>query len=144
MGVSQLMSKVLLSLDLDDNLAKARSLFEQNPIHHILITENKKLVGIITDRDLYQHLSPTIGTRKETYSDTALLQKKLHLIMSRDLVTAPKDITLNQAVLLFDQRHISCLPIVDDNFQAIGIITWRDILKVIARQYKKKQQQNKN
>ena len=132
------MSKSLVTLDLDDDLEKAKSLFDKHNIHHILIIENKELVGIITDRDLHKHLSPNIGTRQESFSDTALLQKKIHLIMSRDLIVAPESITLNEAVLLFHDNHISCLPIVSKNMKPIGIITWRDILKVLAIQYRQR------
>lgn len=139
MSVAKVMSKQLITLELDDDLEKAKTLFEQHNIHHILIVENKELVGIITDRDLHKHLSPAIGTRKETYNDSALLQKKIHLIMSRDLVIAPESITLNEAVLLFHDNHISCLPIVNSNMEPIGIITWRDIIKILAWQYRQKQ-----
>jgi len=132
------MSTQLKTLDLGDDLGKAKTIFENYDFHHILIVNGKELTGIITDRDLHKHLSPRIGTNKETPRDSSLLQKKIHLIMSRNLITATKDTTLNEAVLLFYDNHISCLPIVDDNFHAIGLITWRDIIKVLALQYRHK------
>jgi acetoin utilization protein AcuB len=131
------MSTQLITLDLGDDIGKAKALFDTHKIHHILITHDKELVGVVTDRDVYKHLSPTIGTNKETPRDSSMLQKKLHLIMNRNLVTATEKTTLNEAVLLFYDNHVSCLPVVK-NFQAIGIITWRDILKVIAMQYRQK------
>lgn len=139
MSISTIMSRELITLSIDDNLDKAKAIFDQHKIHHILITHNNELSGVLTDRDLYKHLSPTIGTAKETYKDSALLQKKVHLIMSRNVVTAKEDLSLNEAVLLFYDNHISCLPIVDDKFNLLGIITWRDILKILALQYRKKQ-----
>ncbi|MEW6991130.1 CBS domain-containing protein [Colwelliaceae bacterium 6441] len=132
------MTKQIISLDIDDNLSKAKQVFDANKIHHIMIKNGKELAGIITDRDLYKHLSPAIGTKKETPKDTILLSKKLHLIMSRELVTATENTTLNEAVLLFYDNHISCLPVVNDKFHPIGIITWRDIIKIVALQYRKK------
>jgi len=138
MSLEKVMSRELITLDLDDDLEKAKSLFDQHPIHHILIVNGNELLGIITDRDLYKHLSPDIGTNKETARDSSLLQKKVHLIMSRDLITANKEMSLSEGVLLFHDNHISCLPIVDNNFHLIGIITWRDILKILALQYRLK------
>jgi len=38
----------------------------------------------------------------------------------------------------FHDNHISCLPIVDEDNKPIGIITWRDIIKIIALQYRQK------
>ncbi len=138
MSLANVMSTKLVTLDLGDDLSKAATVFDNNDIHHILIVNGKELTGIITDRDVHKHLSPNIGTNKETPRDTTLLQKKIHLIMSRNLVTATVDTTLNEAVLLFYDNHISCLPIVDEHFQVMGIITWRDIIKVLALQYRQK------
>ena len=137
MGIAKLMSRDLITLELDDDLSKAKAIFDTTNIHHILITDSGTLVGIITDRDVYKHLSPTIGTSKETPKDTFLLQKKIHLIMSRKLITVKEETTLNESVVLFHDKHISCLPVVNDKDHPIGIITWRDILKVIALRYKR-------
>lgn len=138
MSIEKLMSKNIISLDIDDDLAKAKLAFDEHKIHHLLILNGKELAGIITDRDLYKQLSPHINTRNETPRDSSLLRKKVNLFMSRELVTAPLHTTLNEAVLLFYDNKISCLPIVDDNFAPIGIVTWRDIIKIIAIQYRHK------
>lgn len=143
MSISKIMSKKLITLDIDDDLNKAKILFEQYKIHHILVVSDGALVGVITDRDLYKHLSPYIGTSKETPRDSTLLNKKVHLIMSRDLVTTTENCSINDAVMLFHQHHISCLPIINDSYQPVGIISWRDIIKVAALQYQKKHQQQK-
>lgn len=140
MAVSQIMRSNLITLDMDDTLADAKGLFEHHDMHHILITDNGKLTGVMTDGDLLQHLSPTIGTRKETPQDGFILNKKVHLIMSRDVIKASADITLNEAVLIFYDHQISCIPVVDENEHPVGIITWRDIIKVIAVQYRRKTQ----
>jgi acetoin utilization protein AcuB len=139
MLITKLMSKNLITLSLDDDLNKAKSLFSQHNIHHILILDDEdKLAGVITDRDLFMHLSPTVGTNKESHKDVSLLHKKIHQIMTRELIVATKEQSLHEAALLFHDRHVSCLPVVDDDNKPIGIITWRDILKVIALQYRKK------
>lgn len=143
MKIEKLMSKDLITLTMDCPLSKAKEIFENQKVHHLLITDDDHLLaGVITDRDLYKHLSPTIGTNQETPRDTALMQKKLHQIMTRDLISAQVNVSLNEAVLLFYDNHISCLPVVDKQNKAIGIITWRDILKVIALQYRRKKATN--
>ena len=60
--------------------------------------------------------------------------------MSREVISANEEITLNQAVLMFYDHQISCIPILDEEKRPVGIITWRDIIKVIAVQYRKKTQ----
>jgi acetoin utilization protein AcuB len=139
MKIENLMNKKLVTLSMDSTLSEAKEVFEKQKIHHLLITDDDGLLaGVMTDRDLYKNLSPTAGTNQETHRDTALMQKKLHQIMARDLITSQAQLPLNEAVLLFYDNNISCLPVIDEQNKAIGIITWRDILKVLALQYRKK------
>lgn len=123
---------------MDATLSNAKEVFENGNIHHLLITDDDGLLaGVMTDRDLYKHLSPTVGTNQETHRDTALMQKKLHQVMARNLITSQAQQSLTEAVLLLHDNHISCLPVIDEQKKAIGIITWRDILKVLALKYRK-------
>lgn len=140
MSVATIMSTNVITIDVDDDLGKAKQVFDQHNIHHIIVKDGGRIAGILTDRDLYKHLSPNIGTKKETPKDTSLLQKKIHLVMSRNPVTIHENVSLNKAVLIFFDNHISCLPIVDENNIPKGIITWRDIIKVLALKYRKKLQ----
>jgi acetoin utilization protein AcuB len=138
MKVESIMQKNLLTLSMDSPLSQAKEIFEKNNVHHIIITDdNGLLAGVITDRDLYKHLSPTVGTSHETHRDTALLQKKTHQIMARNVIQTQADQSLNEAVLLLHDNHVSCLPVVNTENKPIGIITWRDLLKVLALRYKK-------
>ena len=139
MKIKNLMNTNLLTLSMDSPLIKAKEVFENNKVHHLIVTDDEGLLaGILTDRALYKHLSPTVGTSQETHRDTTLMQKKLHQIMARNLVTTQAHQSLNEAVVLLHDNHISCLPVVDKRNKPIGIITWRDIVKVLAVQYKKK------
>jgi len=138
MKIEKIMNTDLLTLPMDSPLSKAKELFESNNVHHLIITDDDGvLAGVMTDRDLYKHLSPTVGTSQETHRDTALMQKKSHQIMARNLITTQAQQTLNEAVVLLYDNHISCLPVVNKQNKPIGIITWRDLLKVLALKYKK-------
>lgn len=139
MSLTGYMTKDLITVFLDDDLKKVKSIFEENNLHHLLVVDDDGILyGVVNDRDLYKHLSPSAGTVKETNKDAQLLNKKINLIMSRELVTAPESLNINEAVVLFHEHHISCLPIVNNKNEPIGIITWRDIIKALALQYKQK------
>ena len=85
MKIENLMKTALITLTMDAPLSKAKEAFDSNDIHHLLVLDDEGvLAGIITDRDLYKHLSPTVSTRQETHRDAALMQKKLHQIMARN------------------------------------------------------------
>lgn len=139
MALDAYMSKNLITVFLDDDLKTVKEKFDVHDLHHLLVVdEDGKLFGVINDRDLFKHLSPTAGTMKETHKDATLLNKKSHQIMSRDLVTTTADSSITQAVLTFYDKQVSCLPIIDKDNKPIGIITWRDIIKILALQYRHK------
>ena len=142
MSLSAFMTKNPLSVDLDDELSKVQELFNQHPIHHVLVTEKKVLVGVITVADLHKHLSPNIGTRKETHADASLLRQKAHQIMDHNVVTGTPTMSIFDAVLKFDDHKLTCLPIVDEKNHPIGIITWRDIIAILAKQHRQKMANN--
>lgn len=134
MSVQQIMSKNVVTVDIGDKLSVVKEIFERLKFHHVLVVEEEKLYGVVSDRDLLKALSPNIGTIAETIKDTATLNKKVHQIMTRKPITLAPDATIREAIELFVTHTISCIPVVDDNFKPVGILSWRDILKAMARQ----------
>lgn len=81
-----------------------------------VVNSQKKLVGILTNRDL----------RFETD-----LQKPIEGVMTREgLITAPEGTTLQQAELILQEYKIEKLPVVDTEGHLVGLITYKDILKL--------------
>ena len=129
MNVDQVMSTRLVTVKMDDPLKKVKQIFDKTHFHHLLVMDGSKLYGVISDRDLLEALSPNIDSISETLKDRASLQKRVHQVMSREPVTLEKDANIYEAISIFNSTKISCIPIVDDHFQPIGIVSWRDILK---------------
>ncbi|QIB27426.1 IMP dehydrogenase [Caloranaerobacter azorensis] len=102
----------------EHNVSDALELMERYRISGVPITDaNKKLVGIITNRDI----------RFET--DTS---KKIKEVMTKDnLVTAKRGITMDEAQELMKKHKIEKLPLVDDEGKLVGLITIKDIEKSI-------------
>jgi acetoin utilization protein AcuB len=117
---------------MDVTLKDIREIFGHASFHHILVTENKKLVGIISDRDLLKTISPYVNTPSERSRDAATLKKRAHQIMTRRPITIAVDGTILQAIRLFVDQKISCLPVLNHDGSVAGILTWRDILKAIV------------
>jgi acetoin utilization protein AcuB len=51
--------------------------------------------------------------------------------MSRNLITLPPRASIAEAVKLFLEQRISCIPIVDQALKPVGILSWRDVLKTL-------------
>lgn len=108
-------------------------IFDNTKFHHLLVTDNNKLVGILSDRDYLKAVSPKIGTKEQTASDTESLNQRVHSIMKTNLHTLKPDSSLFDAMKLFNDQSISCIPIVDENSHIEGILSWRDIFKMIYK-----------
>lgn len=103
----------------DKLISEALSLMERYRISGVPITDNGKLVGILTNRDLR--------------FEKNFQQKVGDVMTSKNLITAPVGTTLEQAKEILQVHKVEKLPIVDKDFNLRGLITIKDIEK--ARQY---------
>ena len=101
----------------EHTLADANDLMAKFRISGVPITENGKLVGIITNRDLK--------------FETDFTKKIKESMTSENLITAKVGITLDEAKKILAKARKEKLPIVDDNFNLRGLITIKDIEKQI-------------
>ncbi|MBS0177449.1 MAG: CBS domain-containing protein [Nitrospira sp.] len=131
--IRAIMSTRAVTVALDDSLDRARELFNEHHFHHLLVVQGRELLGIISDRDLLKAVSPHIGTVSETDRDRATLNKRVHQIMSRKLITATADTTVEAAARLLLEHRVSCLPVITTTGLLEGIITWRDLLREYLR-----------
>ena len=109
------------SLSPDHTLQDADQLMAKFRISGVPITENGKLVGIITNRDLK--------------FETDFSKKISESMTSEGLITAKEGITLEEAKKILAKARKEKLPIVDDDFNLKGLITIKDIEKQIKYPY---------
>ena len=105
------------SLSPEHTLADADELMGKFRISGVPVTQGKKLVGIITNRDLK--------------FETDFSKKIKECMTSEGLVTAKEGITLDEAKAILAKARKEKLPIVDDDFNLKGLITIKDIEKTI-------------
>ncbi len=131
MNVEKMMNKSIVTVEMDDSLKVVKEIFDNVSFHHLLVVESGKLFGVISDRDLLKALSPNIGTASETTSDLATLNKRAHQILTRKPITLSPKSGVYDAIEIFNDHNISCIPVVDEEYKPVGLISWRDILKAI-------------
>ncbi len=106
-----------ISISPDESIREAIALMNQYQISGIPVVRERKLVGILTDRDLQ------FETR---------MNLKVADVMTKDqLITAREGITLEEAQTILHQNRIEKLPVVNDRFELKGLITIKDIKKKI-------------
>jgi acetoin utilization protein AcuB len=139
MSVKKIMNPNPVVVGMEDTLARMRELFDEHHFHHLLVTERGLLRGIVSDRDVLKALSPYVGTPAEQTRDTSTLFRRAHQVMTRDPITVAPEASLADAISLFNQHRISCLPVVNQSLQPLGVVSWRDILKAMERVNQHKQ-----
>src|SRR5262245_24623856 len=129
MILSDIMITTVVTVSMDDTLRHIRSIFDKYKFHHVIVVEDNKAVGIISDRDVLKHLSPFIGKLSERPQDVDCLNRRAHQIMGRRLTYADPDTPIADAMMLMIQNDISCLPVLDAHGHCLGIVTSRDMLR---------------
>ena len=117
------------SLSPEHTLDDADKLMAKFRISGVPITENGKLVGIITNRDLK--------------FETDYTKKIKESMTSENLITAKEGITLDEAKQILGRARKEKLPIVDDNMMLKGLITIKDIEKQIKYPHAAKDSQGR-
>jgi acetoin utilization protein AcuB len=138
MSVANIMSKRVVSVYMDDSLQSLRELFTATGFHHLVVVHDNKLQGIISDRDLLKAVSPFVDTISERMADRATLDKRAHQIMTREVITLSPDSSIFTAIELFNNNKISCIPIVDEKSQPVGMVSWRDVMRFMQQRVESK------
>jgi IMP dehydrogenase len=104
-----------ITIEPERNISDALELMRRYRISGVPVTKGKKLVGILTNRDL----------RFETRTDIPISQ----IMTKENLITVPVGTTLEQAEHILHQHRVEKLLVVDDNYELKGLITVKDIQK---------------
>ena len=133
MLISNWMTHDPIAVSPTTSLSKCQKLMKTNSFHRLpVIDENRKVVGIISDRDV-KSASPSKATSLEIHEVQYLLAEvKAKDIMTPKPVTVKSTDTVATAALLMLDKKIGGLPVVDDDGVLIGIITDQDIFKVFV------------
>ncbi|TXN35073.1 IMP dehydrogenase [Flagellimonas hymeniacidonis] len=109
-----------VTLPLNSIVGDAKANMKEHSIGGIpIVDENKKLIGIVTNRDL----------RFEKDNDRPISE----VMTSENLVTVGKGTSLGDAEVILQKNKIEKLPVVDDNDVLVGLITFRDITKLTQK-----------
>lgn len=124
--VASIMIKDLITLAPDSSLAEVHQIFTTHKIHHIPVTEDGMLVGLITTSDLWKSNIP-----HEKYGNVQVSE-----VMSKKLVKIEPDDKVGTAAELFLDNRFHALPVVSEG-RLVGLVTTFDVLKYeFKKEYK--------
>jgi len=124
MLIEEIMNQDVATLYPTQTLREAAATLREKKIRHIaVINEQRKVVGVITDRDIKQ-ATPSNLLESDDYS---VLDTPIERIMTKNPITGhPLDFVEETATIFYDNR-IGCLPIVSKG-KLVGMITESDML----------------
>jgi acetoin utilization protein AcuB len=131
MLVTECMKRDPVTVKTDDSFRYALKLIRKEGIRHLPVLDGKRVVGIVTDRDLRQS-GPSTATTLEAHELNYLLERlTISDIMSKNVITVTPETGLLEAARLLLAHKIGCLPVVDHE-QLVGIITRSDMIRALV------------
>ncbi len=132
MRVRELMTGAPITVGPDTPVFDARQTMIKERIRHLLVTEGRRLIGIITDRDIRLTL-PSQATTLSMWEANYLLAKlTVSKVMTRSVIIIGPDQDAADAARLMLEHKIGALPVLDGD-HLIGILTETDVLRAFAR-----------
>ena len=116
METAKRMTSKLITVGPHDSLAKAKALMDSGNFRHLLVLEDGRLIGILSDRDMRLHSGYLDSTRVDA-------------VMTSDPVTITPTMSVEEAARLMLRLKISAAPVVDFDGKPVGILSTSDILR---------------
>jgi len=103
------------TIPIDSTIKQAKKMMQGYGVSGLLVEKDKKLVGIVTKRDILFEKN---------------FENNVSEVMSKDVVFAELGTTIDEAKEILHKNKIEKLPIIDKDEQIVGLITSKDILKM--------------
>jgi len=115
----------VVSVKPDATVQFVAELMRDKNIGCVVVTENHKPVGIITDRDIALRAASLCGEPEMVLIDS---------IMTRDIRTIRKDTGIFDAIQEMKSSGVRRMPIVDSSGRLVGLLTVDDLIRLLARE----------
>ena len=121
MQIKNLMSEDLITVDKDQNLTDALKLLRKHNVSRLPVTNNKELVGIISERDIANKL----GSSK--YENMPPSRLHVSSVMIKDVITVPQSMQLGEVAKIMLEKGIGSVPVMDED-KMVGIVSKADFV----------------
>ncbi len=131
MFVSRSMSRKVATVDKETGLLEAWNMMRKHQIRHLpVVDDDNHLLGMVTDRDIRSALPYDLA---KGGADPQKVEQYAHLkvsdVMTTNLLTISPIHTLQDAILLIEQKKVGAFPVVDKSNKLVGILSVRDLLR---------------
>ena len=114
--IKEIMSKKCITVTLQDNVYEIAVKMKEHDIGFIPVVEGKKLIGVVTDRDLVVR-----GFAEKKEGSTAVKH-----VITENVRSIPSSISVDEAAQIMAKEKVRRLPVVD-NGELVGVVTIGDL-----------------
>lgn len=132
MFVTRRMQRNVAAIAPSASLEEARRLMREKSVRQLPVNDGDgKLVGMVSDRDIREAMLPVglLPGSSEKEMEKILADTPVEKVMTRKVVAATPNDSLEDAIVLLHDFHVNALPVVNDEGRVAGIITRTDVLK---------------
>lgn len=134
MKVRDIMTTEVVTLKVDEELSLASDIMTLARIRHLPIVEGDRLIGIISQRDLFKASLASVIDYDYQVARTHLKAVTIKEVMVKDIVTIAPDAEIHEAGRIMLAQKIGCLPVIADD-ALVGMVTESDIMEFyVSRQ----------
>jgi len=134
MFITETIRTDLIAVGAETKLSEAKSLMQEGNFRHLPVVDaDGKLVGIVTDRDM-RDAYPSSLLDQEDYQQTfeKAMQHTVGEIMTQNPLTVAPYYTLQDTLLMIDEKKVGALPVIDEDGKLKGILSTRDLLRAFV------------
>ena len=128
MQVRAMMQPEVVSATPDMSLAQVQRMMHSHRIRHLPVVSGKRLVGMVTDRDIRDAAPSPATTLSKGEIAYQMDTTPVKACMTKEVVSITPDIDMVQAARLLLQHKFGCLPVVEDG-RIIWVVTETDCLQ---------------
>jgi CBS domain-containing protein len=133
--VGDLMTRQIIAINEEEPLGDIEAGMKHFRFRHLpVVSGGKKLVGLISQSD-FLHALLGVGPDGAPLASKTDGNTRASSIMRRNVVTARMDSPLQTACQIMVQEKLSCLPVVDEHANLVGILTETDFVKLTSDQF---------
>ena len=124
---NQIMQRQLVTVNAEDDVARAWHVLVENRIHQAPVLDNgQRLIGIVTERDLLTTLNVDDGQVRD------VLAKRVGDVMTTPVVAASPVTDIRRIARVMLDRDVDGVPIVNDSGTLVGFVSRSDILRAVV------------
>jgi acetoin utilization protein AcuB len=131
MRVKDLVSRTPVTVGRATPVLEARRMMLERRVRHLLVTENEKLVGIVTDRDIRLNMPSPATTLSVWELNYLLARLTVGEVMTKSVIVVDPERDAREAAAILLSEKIGALPVLEGE-TLIGIVTETDFLRAFA------------